>query len=368
MTYIYYISDQFTPRLDVEKLLQQADHTLVEHGDDQALDLVLLDLRAVEAANLSAALAEVSRFTAPVVVLANTSPPPLETDVEVLGWLTMPFEMTEVISVIRATLAARTLATSRTISARIAQAERERDVYALADLKKDEFISYMSHELKNPMASIKGYADLMRRRLNKMPDDPNRKGLEVISAQVGRMNLLLDQLLDFSRISMDRLQLNPRPVDLVGLTQRVVEDMQPMTNHHALLVDTSADSLTATVDANRIQQAIQYVVSNAIKFSPEPGTIVVAVGKVEDSRASIAIRDKGIGIPAIDQAHVFERFYRASNVDEGHSGLGLGLFLASEIVARHGGMIELTSEEGNGSTFTVVLPLTEANTTGVGGL
>lgn len=359
MAHILYIAHQPSPPPDVGTVLQQAGHTFVHDFDTYTPELLLLDLRFGEATEALVERASSRLFTAPVIVLAGTPPHSLEIVVNVNAWVTAPFEASELTGVVRAILAANLLSMPQTATERIAQAERERDAYARADQQKDEFISYMSHELKNPMASIKGYADLMRRRLNKTPDDPNWKGLEVISAQVGRMNLLLDQLLDFSRISMDRLQLNPRPVDLVGLTQRVVEDMQPMADHHALLVDASAESLTAIVDANRIQQAIQYVVSNAIKFSPEPGTIVVAINKAEDGRANIAVRDKGIGIPEADQPHIFERFYRASNVDEGQSGLGLGLFLASELVARHGGMIELTSEEKRGSTFTVVLPLAE---------
>ncbi|MBC8162348.1 MAG: HAMP domain-containing histidine kinase [Roseiflexaceae bacterium] len=357
MNSIAYIAQQSDVATKFAAQLRQAGYEVLDHIGDHAVDLVLIDLRQLAVPNLvdTAALAE---SNAPIVVLADTPPAPLLGAIEIAGWLTTPVQAGEVVGAVRAILAARALVAHRPPAVLV---QHERDEYALADQKKDEFISYMSHELKNPMASIKGYADLLRRRLNKTPDDPNRKGLEIISAQVARMTLLLDQLLDFSRINMDRLQLNKRPTDLIDLTSRLIADMASVADRHALLLDADAAQLTATVDANRIQQALQYLIANAIKFSPQPGTIIISVHQHEQGQAQVVVRDRGVGIPEGDQQRVFERFYRASNAPE-QSGMGLGLFLARAIIQRHDGTIELESREGEGTALTVLLPLHEQPT------
>ncbi|GAB4202548.1 MAG: hypothetical protein OHK0022_25840 [Roseiflexaceae bacterium] len=227
------------------------------------------------------------------------------------------------------------------------------------DQQKDEFISLMSHELKNPMASIKGYADLMRRRASKNPDDPNQKGLEVISQQIGRMTGLLDQLLDFSRISMDRLQLARRRNDLAALVERTVEQARQTTDTPIQLYMEEPD-LPADLDDTRMGQVLAGVLNNAIKFSPAGGEISVRVMRVmedDGDRALISVRDRGIGIPPGELRQVFEQFYRASNASSVAGGMGLGLFVAHDIIERHGGSIQIDSDLGRGTLVIIALPL-----------
>lgn len=243
------------------------------------------------------------------------------------------------------------------------QAERQRQELQAIDEQKDEFISITSHELKNPMASIKGYADLMLRRSAKNPDDPNRKGLEIISQQVSRMTKLLDQLLDVSRIGMNRLQIERRPADLAAVARRVVDELRATTEDHELRLELHNTPLIGLFDETRIGQAIGNLLSNAIKYSPNGGVIRVRVsGRVNDGQreALIAVSDQGIGIPLADRAHLFERFFRASNADASFPGMGLGLFITRGLVARNGGRIWVESTEGEGTTFYITLPLEQS--------
>ena len=243
------------------------------------------------------------------------------------------------------------------------QAERQRQELQAIDQQKDEFISITSHELKNPMASIKGYADLMLRRSAKNPDDPNRKGLEIISQQVSRMTKLLDQLLDVSRIGMNRLQLDRRPADLAVVARRVVDELRATTEQHELRLELHDAPLIGVFDETRISEAIGNLLNNAIKYSPNGGVITVRVaGSVhgDQCEAQIAVSDQGIGIPLADRPQLFERFFRASNADASFPGMGLGLFITRGLVARNGGRIWVESEEGHGTTFYISLPLKQS--------
>ena len=244
------------------------------------------------------------------------------------------------------------------------QAERQRRQLQAIDRQKDEFISITSHELKNPLASIKGYADLMLRRSARRPDDPNRKGLEIIAQQVNRMTNLLDQLLDVSRIGRDSLQLDRRPADLAAIAARIVEEMRGTTEHHQLVLEIQGAPLIGSFDEARIGQVIANLLSNAIKYSPGGGPIVVRVQRLDEGRptALLTVRDQGIGIPAADRERLFERFFRASNVSSSFAGMGLGLFITRGLVVRHGGRIWVESEEGRGTTFYVAMPLVSSET------
>lgn len=240
------------------------------------------------------------------------------------------------------------------------QAELQRRQLQEIDQQKDEFISITSHELKNPMASIKGYADLMLRRSGKSHDDPNRKGLEIISQQVSRMTALLDQLLDVSRIGMDRLQLDQRPADLAVIITRIVDEMRATADQHQLHLDISDAPLMGDFDEVRIGQAVGNLLSNAIKYSPDGGDVWVRLERGAHAGREcgiVAVQDHGIGIPAEDREHLFERFFRARNVGPSFAGMGLGLFITRGVVERHGGRISLESEEGQGTTFLIELPL-----------
>ncbi len=257
------------------------------------------------------------------------------------------------------------------------EADRQRKALQALDNEKDEFISIIVHELKNPLASIKGYAGLLLRRARKETLlVPALKGLDVIEQQVNRMTMLLDQLRDVSHIGINRFAVEPQLIDLITLVKRVVGTGQATTTSHNIVLDAPSAPLLARIDEFRMEQVLSNLVGNAIKYSPDGGPIEVAIKSsvnspplpsrqsVASEWAVITVRDYGIGIPEGDRDRLFERFFRAPNAKGRVSGMGLGLFIAREIVQRHGGSMWVDSEEGKGSLFGVALPLVETDSAG----
>ena len=251
------------------------------------------------------------------------------------------------------------------------ESNRQRQELERHDVEKDEFISIISHELKNPLASIKGYAGLLQRRAKKDKAAPaSVKGLDVIEQQVNRMNLLLDQLRDVSQIGMDRFEIEAAPLDVAELTQRIALEVQATSTEHELHLDMSDEPLIINADDFRLSQVMSNLISNAIKYSPGGGTVDIAVRRAaappcqatpsgSGPWALITVRDHGIGIPQDVQDRLFQRFYRAPNTKGKISGMGLGLYITREIIHRHGGCMWLESQEGVGSLFGVALPLAQ---------
>jgi signal transduction histidine kinase len=251
------------------------------------------------------------------------------------------------------------------------ESQRQRAELERLDREKDEFISIISHELKNPLASIKGYAGLLQRRARKDKSlQAAVKGLEVIEQQVNRMSTLLDQLRDVSQIGMDRFMIEPAAQDLAELTQRIALDMQATTTEHQIELRLHNDPLICAIDEFRMSQVLGNLISNAIKYSPAGGAIEVDVFRsalpphlpldlANGPWAVVTVSDQGIGIPADVQERLFQRFFRAPNTKGRISGMGLGLYITREIVQRHNGYIWVESVEGRGSTFGVALPLSE---------
>ncbi len=249
------------------------------------------------------------------------------------------------------------------------ESDRQRQDLERLDHEKDEFISIISHELKNPLASIKGYAGLLQRRSRKdQALQSALKGLDVIEQQVNRMTTLLDQLRDVSQIGMDRFTIEAVPLDIADLTQRVAYDMQTTSNNHHLQIDVHDEPLITEADEFRISQVLSNLIGNAIKYSPDGGPIDIVVRRSSDPPARpvdiaqgefavISVRDYGIGIPPDGQERLFQRFFRAPNAQGRISGMGLGLYISREIVQRHGGYVWLESTEGAGSLFGVAIPL-----------
>lgn len=249
------------------------------------------------------------------------------------------------------------------------QTDEQRQQLKQADVEKDEFISIISHELKNPLASIKGYAGLLQRRAKKenLPAS-SVKGLEVIEQQVNRMNQLLEQLRDVSQIGMDRFEIDPTLLDIADLTQRIALELQATTTEHQLQLElqTSDEPLLIGADEFRVSQVLTNLIGNAIKYSPQGGPIDITVRSANQAPcpaqaeaaqwAIVTVRDQGIGIPKNEQERLFQRFYRAPNAKGRISGMGLGLYITREIVERHGGCMWLESEEGQGSMFGIALP------------
>lgn len=225
----------------------------------------------------------------------------------------------------------------------------------------DDFIAHAVHEIKNPLASTKGYADLLLRRANKDSNENYRKGLVVISQQVTKANGLLEQLSDTSRINTNRIHIEPSYADLADVTRRVAQEQQIKTDQHLIDIEGVAEALYTTFDVARISQCLEAIIGNAVKFSPNGGTISIGLSEQPQpggsSAAVVSVSDQGIGVPAAERERIFERFKRGSNVVGLFSGLGLGLFIARDLVQRHGGRMWVAGEPDQGTTVFLLLPL-----------
>ena len=239
------------------------------------------------------------------------------------------------------------------------------DVTALkeAERLKDEFIGLAAHELRTPLAILKGFAQtlLVQTARGKGPElaEWQKEALQGIDQATARMVELTEDLLDVTRLQAGRLELHLAPMDLVPLVQRLVMRMQMLTEKHLLSVQSTSLHLLVYGDSRRLEQVLNNLLGNAIKYSPDGGMIQVGMRQeLETNTVLLSIHDHGIGIPAQQQAHLFGRFVRAENAQtHGIGGTGLGLYLCRELVERHGGRIWFESQEGEGSTFFVSLPL-----------
>ena len=226
---------------------------------------------------------------------------------------------------------------------------------------RDDFFAAASHDLKNPLASIRGNAQVLLRTLDRTGGVPLQRLTSALTNVVGsidQMTRLIDDLLDVARLRLgESLPLDRVATDLVALTRRAVAAQQAATDHHQLALRMPEAELVGEWDVARLERVLGNLLSNAIKYSPNGGEIAVSV-RAEAGQAVLTVQDRGIGIPPADQPRVFERFERALNAVGRIGGSGIGLATSKQIIEQHGGTIAVESREGQGSTFTVRLPLT----------
>ncbi|HEY8601577.1 MAG TPA: ATP-binding protein [Thermomicrobiales bacterium] len=234
---------------------------------------------------------------------------------------------------------------------------------------RDQFVAIASHELKTPVTSAKGYLQLLARQLGRGTTNTARlqRYLQQTDISIGRLETLVSDLLDASRIQQGRLDLRPERFDLVALGEAVVDRFERAAERvegHTLLL-ASTGPVTGSWDRDRLDQVLTNLVSNALKYSPAGGEVRVTIGWDTDTtpkRARIIVSDQGVGIPPDEQASLFQPFARSS-VTNGIGGTGLGLYIVRQIVEAHGGTVSLASTPGQGTTVTVLLPGSEAITT-----
>jgi signal transduction histidine kinase len=242
------------------------------------------------------------------------------------------------------------------------------DISALktTELLKDEFITLATDRLRNPLAVIQGYTQTLEKARPVGGEEAEvewaawqTEAREAILQATARLLQLTEELLEVSLLSANGLTLHLEPADMVALTRRVCTRIQATTTRHQVHFVTDSESLVVRADQQRMEQVVAHVLSNAVNFSPGGGEIVVTLNEdTSEGQAELTVRDAGIGIPAPQQAQIFGRFMRAANAQhEGIPGSGLGLYLTRELVRRHGGRIWFHSVQGQGTTFTVVLPL-----------
>jgi signal transduction histidine kinase len=229
---------------------------------------------------------------------------------------------------------------------------------------KSTFTSIISHELKTPVALIKGYAQTLARPDAKWDAATARQSLEIIEEEADRLEALINNLLDASRIQASGLRLDYADVDMEALARKVADAYRTQTTVHQFELDFSEPLPLIWGDEERLRQVLTNLLSNAIKYSPDGGVIRLggwtqhSTNEHGPARVVLFVADQGIGIPQDELPNIFERFYRVdSSLRRNTMGTGLGLFLTKAIVEAHGGQIWARSEAGKGTTFFVALPV-----------
>jgi len=224
-----------------------------------------------------------------------------------------------------------------------------------ADELKSTFISVISHELKTPVALIKGYVGTLRREDATWDPMIVKDSLEVIEEEADRLTELIDNLLDASRLQAGALSINLTDVDLTELVERIAQRFRTQSTVHNIIVDFPDSFPVILADDDRMSQVISNLISNAIKYSPQGGNIRITA-QVLSKQVVICVHDQGPGIAPEDLPHVFDRFYRASNASRTTKGAGLGLYLARAVIEAHGGRIWVDPKPGDGARVCFSLP------------
>lgn len=231
---------------------------------------------------------------------------------------------------------------------------------------KNTFLSIASHELRTPITAIQGFAEILQMKVEQGSSLDTPRSLRAITGimeQSRRLTRLIEAMLDLSRIEKAQLFINLAEHNLLAIISHVLETQTITNKYHYIHLTLEglapSDTLMAYIDEDRIDQVLNNLIGNAVKYSPIGSEIEVGLrySPTEANEALIWVKDQGVGIAANELSHIFERFHRASNFDRSISGLGIGLYLVNELVTRHGGRVWVESMEGQGSTFYVSLPL-----------
>ncbi len=232
---------------------------------------------------------------------------------------------------------------------------RDMTAFREAEKLKSTFISTISHELKTPIALIKGYVSTLRR-----PDvqwDPAmvQESLAIIEEEADRLARLVQDLLEASRLQSGGLRLHRAPVDLRALAQRMVQRFAPQHPDYTFRLEFPDDFPLVTGDEGRLEQVLSNLIANALKYAP-PNTEIMLRGQVRPGEVVVCVRDQGPGIPPEDQPYVFDAFYRSRATASRVSGTGLGLFLSRAIVEAHGGRMWVNAHYREGAEVCLALP------------
>lgn len=223
--------------------------------------------------------------------------------------------------------------------------------------QRDEFLSIAAHDLRTPLTVLYGHLQLVLRRLRRdetIDREAMTEALGLVSAQADTLTMLVNQLLDTSRLDQGKLEVHREPADLATLVRQVVERRQPATDKHTITVNAPA-RFDVQIDSLRMEQVLTNLLDNAIKYSPDGGPIDVTLTMRPDGCTELAVRDRGIGVPPDLCERIFDRFFQV-NGKQYRSGLGLGLYISRQIIEQHGGHIYAELPEGGGSRFVILLP------------
>ncbi len=239
--------------------------------------------------------------------------------------------------------------------------EREARLAAEAAARaRDEFLSVAAHELKTPVTGLRASAQVLTRKVNREELEIPAwlcNGLRTVDEQSERLARLIEQVLDVSRLDQDKVIVQRTQTNLVAVAETLVSAFQARASQHHLTLE-APEPVVAAVDATGIERVLGNLIDNAVKFSPNSGSIEITVSKVEPNLARISVRDHGLGIPPEKRGANFERFFQAHGSDH-RSGLGLGLFICRQILQQHGGDIAVEFPDDGGTRFIATLPICE---------
>jgi signal transduction histidine kinase len=232
-----------------------------------------------------------------------------------------------------------------------------------ANEAKTEFVSFVSHELKQPMTSMKGYTDLLMKGIGGALNDQQKQFIQVIRNNVGRMDQLVQSLLDISRIESGRLRLEMSEVAPEELISEAVQAFEPTmrAKNQTIQVDIEVNLPVVTGDRGRLLQVLTNLVSNANKYTPESGVITIRAARWQENEQTYvrwSVQDTGIGMTPEEQERLFTKYFRSSSTAvRSEQGTGLGLVITRSIIEMHGGRIWVESEYRKGSTFNFIIPV-----------
>ncbi len=225
-----------------------------------------------------------------------------------------------------------------------------------AERRKDDFLSMASHELRTPITSVKAYTQLLQRMFEKEGKQEPALYLSKMDTQINKLTQLIVNLLDVTRLQANKLVFTEAAFDFDALVYEVVENLQRTTPRHSIIVNGFIGR-SVIGDRERLGQVLRNLIANAVKYSPDHDTVRVSLSTTPE-QLIVHVQDFGIGIPKHQQTKVFERFYRVyDNNNTTYPGLGIGLYIAREIIERHHGTLSVESSEGQGSIFSFSLPL-----------
>lgn len=355
------VEDEEIVAFDIESTLKSLNYevlAIVASGEDAIAavaetqpDLVLMDIMLKGSMDgIEAAKKIRTCFHIPVVYLtayADANSLDRAKTTEPFGYLIKPFEEKELQTTIEIALA------RHQAEEKMRQAlAREQEL----NEQKSQFISIASHEFRNPLATIHSSTDLLQRYCRDEMDEKKTKHFQQIKTSVTQMTQLLDDVLVVGKAEAGKLEFKPVPLNLLEFCHHLVEELQLNAgNKYTIIFNLHGECTNACMDETLLRRILTNLISNAIKYSPDGGNIIVELC-CEENMATFRIQDRGIGIPVEDQKKLFTPFYRAANVRK-IGGTGLGLSIVKQCVDLHCGQISVNSKLDTGTTFTITLPL-----------
>ncbi|HEX6982984.1 MAG TPA: ATP-binding protein [Balneolaceae bacterium] len=220
---------------------------------------------------------------------------------------------------------------------------------------KNDFIKMVYHELNTPLTVMKLFLETTKMHIEQGEVEKSLKNFSKVESQLSQIATLTDDLLDAARMEKVELELNQKEFNITALVKETAEVAQAKTAKHTIDLRGDLKQHCVMGDKQRIGQVLLNLLTNAIKYAPDGGDIIIEMKA--DEQLTVSVQDFGIGISQEDQKHIFDRFYRGAMQKSEIKGLGMGLYVASEVIKRHGGNIQVKSEEGKGSTFSFTLPM-----------